>query len=164
MKNHLLAVAAFSLSMGVFAGKPEISSGSYYAGGAVGTLIGYGIGHAIQGRYKEMGWIFTVGEGAGLIVLSGGLAWMVNSVPENTKWKNSKLSDSSKGSIALAAIGTAVLVGFRIWEIVDVWLGATPVDTAAKHARFLNKDEGRFAGATELGVAAFNVPLLTYNF
>ncbi len=35
----------------------------YVAGGVVGTTLGLGIGHAIQGRYwRDYGWAFTAGE------------------------------------------------------------------------------------------------------
>src|SRR5262245_38862858 len=37
----------------------EIDAGSAVAGGAIGTFFGFGIGHAVQGRYSDMGWIFT---------------------------------------------------------------------------------------------------------
>ncbi len=164
MKNFLFIVVAVCLSVSVAAEKTEVSSGQYYAGGAVGSILGWGIGHAIQGRYKEIGWVFTVGEGAAAAASISGAAWMASSLPTGLKWRDAKSSDFSKGGLALACVGAVAMVGFRIWEIVDVWVGATPVDGTPKTANLFNKDEGRFAGATELGVAAFNVPLLSYNF
>src|SRR4051812_36567936 len=50
----------------------EMGNGRYISGGAVGSIFGFGIGHAIQGRYSEKGWIFAVGEAAtGLVVAAG---------------------------------------------------------------------------------------------
>ncbi len=43
-------------------GSGRIGIGRYVAGGVVGTALGLGIGHAIQGRYwRDYGWAFTVG-------------------------------------------------------------------------------------------------------
>ena len=40
----------------------RIGVGRYIAGGVVGTTLGLGIGHAIQGRYwRDYGWAFTAG-------------------------------------------------------------------------------------------------------
>ena len=41
----------------------EISQTRYIIGGILGTYpIGLGVGHAVQGRWSQMGWIFTAGE------------------------------------------------------------------------------------------------------
>ena len=41
----------------------RIAVGRYVAGGVVGTTLGLGIGHALQGRYwRDYGWAFTAGE------------------------------------------------------------------------------------------------------
>ena len=41
----------------------RIAVGRYVAGGVVGTTLGLGIGHAMQGRYwRDYGWAFTAGE------------------------------------------------------------------------------------------------------
>lgn len=92
----------------------EISSGRYILGGIVGTYpLGFGLGHAIQGRYTEKGWIFTVGELGSIGVLYMGVGRCVNS------WDWDSKCDSS-----LIMAGLIGFVFFRIWEIVDVW--ATP--------------------------------------
>ena len=45
-----------------------ISQGQYISGGVVGTVFGFGIGHAIQGRWTKTGWIHTtLQSGAGAI-------------------------------------------------------------------------------------------------
>ena len=43
--------------------KDLVSNARYYGGAIPGSILGFGIGHAIQGRYKEKGWIFTLLEG-----------------------------------------------------------------------------------------------------
>ncbi|WP_374001395.1 hypothetical protein [Bdellovibrio bacteriovorus] len=90
----------------------EISKGRYIVGGILGTYpLGFGIGHAIQGRYTEKGWIFTVGEAGSLAVLIAGMGSCMSS------WH----SDNCNGNGGLIWIGAFSFIGFRIWEIVDVW-------------------------------------------
>src|SRR5215211_7901978 len=42
--------------------KGYITPGKYVGGGITATALGWGIGHAIQGRWLDRGWIFTLGE------------------------------------------------------------------------------------------------------
>lgn len=90
----------------------EISEGRYIAGGIIGTWpIGLGVGHAIQGRYTDKGWIFTVGElGAAMVMISG----------MGDCWTGSRYEACNGSNLA---IGAFALVGFKIWEIVDLWAG-----------------------------------------
>jgi hypothetical protein len=83
-----------------------ISKGKYIAGGIVGTAAGFGIGHAIQGRYGSKGWIFTVTEGIGL-----GLFYYSF---------YSLFTNPSMFAIQFYG-GLAMFLGFHIWEIIDVW-------------------------------------------
>lgn len=87
----------------------EISTTRYVVGGILGTYpLGLGIGHAVVGKYSEKGWIFTVGQlGSAMIFVSG-----VSSCFEDY--------DSSRGC-GTATLGLYALVGFRIWEIIDIW-------------------------------------------
>ncbi len=87
----------------------KIETSSYVVGGLVGTLvIPFGVGQAIQGRYDEKGWIFTVSETASLAAMIGGLA-------------SRPMGDTSFPGLALA--GAIAFTGFRIWEVVDLWVG-----------------------------------------
>lgn len=95
--------------------KGEISQGAYIGGGVVGTVLGLGIGHAIQGRYGEKGWIFTVGEIATATLFSIGAT---NCITETFSSLGTSTSSCNDG---LMAVGLAGLAGFRVWELVDVW-------------------------------------------
>lgn len=93
----------------------------YITGGILGTLPGFGLGHTIQGRWKDRGWIFTVGELASLSVFYySGLSCLgegvSNSISRGT-------NDGSSGSCYLANVAFAGFIGFKIWEIVDLWYG-----------------------------------------
>lgn len=90
----------------------EITQFQYIAGGIVGTYpIGLGVGHAIQGRYLEKGWIFTVGEVGSLLAFVAGVGDCWDSY--NSRYR------TCEGGLAVA--GIVGYVAFRIWEIVDVW-------------------------------------------
>ena len=95
-----------------------MSDASYYAGAILGTYpLGFGLGHAIQGRYSSDGWKFTLGEVASILVLFRGISDCEYGI------------FSSEGcSNDLINLGVLSLVGFRIWEIVDLWAVPTSLD------------------------------------
>ncbi len=95
----------------------EISTLRYVTGGILGTYpIGLGIGHAIQGRYDDMGYIFTLGEvvSAGVFI-AGVLGCLTRPDTSEGSWKCSDLDSG------LIITGGAAYFGFRIWEAIDVW-------------------------------------------
>ena len=111
----------------------EISTTRYIIGGVIGTYpIGLGLGHAIQGRWSEQGYIYTWGQLGSLaaIVLGAG------SCIDGDNW------ECTGAEQALITIGVISYVGLRLWEIVDVW--AAPPSHNLKH-RNLKKyiDEGK---------------------
>ncbi len=73
-------------------------------GGVFSVFLGFGSGHAIQGRFYESGWKFAAGEGAALgSMLVGGLL----------------LAEDSGVVGGTMLIGGGVgFVALRIWEIV----------------------------------------------
>lgn len=79
----------------------------YVGGGVVGTFIGFGLGHVLQGRWLERGWIFTVAEPP--LAVLGAAALLSNSA-----------HTGKSGNNGLAIFGAA-FVGMRIWEAVDLW-------------------------------------------
>lgn len=103
----------------------EISQTQYVLGGIFGTYPGFGIGHAIQGRYTEKGWIFTAGELGSVVALAAGIA---------DCW-NGHGYYSCNGGLAFA--GLAGYIGFRIWEIVDVW--TTPREQNREYIELKNR-------------------------
>jgi hypothetical protein len=93
----------------------EISSGQHVGGGLVGTFVGFGIGHAVQGRYIDRGWIFTLGELASMGALVAGVS---SCLQDSISSRGSRSCDDT-----FIIGGLVGLLGFRIWEIVDVWGG-----------------------------------------
>lgn len=89
----------------------EIDPGLYIAGALVGTFAApFGIGQAVQGRWSEKGWIFALGEGLSIgVIIAGAL-----------RIDNSAGSSDGEGLLVGGIFG---LVGFRIWEMIDLWVG-----------------------------------------
>ena len=94
----------------------EISIGKYVTGGVLSYVVGFGVGHAVQGRWNDNGWIFTFGEAASMTVLIYGLAQFqrydyVGDYPN----ENHQREDRRARNYLLA--GVVGLVGFRIWVL-----------------------------------------------
>jgi hypothetical protein len=82
----------------------EIGEGVRIGSITASVVLGLGTGQAIQGRWLERGWIFTVGE-----VASVGLAAVAASESD----LNVNLTD------AMAFVGWSSFVGLHVWEVVD---------------------------------------------
>ena len=119
-----------------YAPEPEPSVARLVVGGVAGTFIGFGLGHAIQGRFGDSGWVYLVGEGAGL----GFAAFAGCQVP----------SGGSCNSMLLA-LGMVTYMGFHVAEIIDVWRGPPthgPQLYALPHANPRGKTDGAVAGVS----------------
>ena len=90
-------------------GMRTISQGRYIGGGVASIFLAFGIGHAIQGRWKERGWIHTAVQSGAFVTYIGSLMFM------ETFYKNNSLLGVLFG-------GYIVLVGIKVWEMVDVWM------------------------------------------
>ncbi len=101
--------------------KTDVPTGKYITGGVLGSVIGFGLGHGIQGRYSQMGWLFTATEAAGLAMFTAGCS----SYRDRDLDGDKECKDSG-----LAAAGLVVMIGFHVWEAVDLWVRARPVDTS----------------------------------
>ena len=98
----------------------EIDNVRHYGGGIVAYAFGFGIGQAIQGRYTDTGYIFTIGEAGSAVAFIAGIDPCVD-----------------EDSCTLLIVGAVSLIGFRIWEIADAFAG--PEGTTARYARFAEK-------------------------
>lgn len=103
-------------------GRTPVPTGKYITGGILGSAAGFGIGHAIQGRYGDKGWIFTATEATGLVVMSIGAGQCQKDKDDGT------ITECTKSQKSLMLTGFGVFLGFHIWEVLDVWLKARPVD------------------------------------
>lgn len=108
---------------------PGISADSYLQGGIVGTVVGLGLGHAMEGRYTAdsgKGFIFTIGEVAPFAIVIGGslLEWMRDPCSGDAG-SHAECRNSDRPRIFSTPdafnVATAIFIGFKIWEIADIW-------------------------------------------
>jgi hypothetical protein len=148
LKNILLVCFSLTLmSAKVFAadatldvtdsGKVKVPTGKYITGGIIGSAVGLGIGHAIQDRYHDKGLIFTATEAAGLTAVLLG----ASQCKTETDSLGVKKTNCDSG-MSTMLVGYGVFLGFHIWEVVDIWTGATPVDTTEPQGLFVIPDSG----------------------
>ncbi len=96
----------------------EIDLRTYMVGGALGTVFGFGIGHAVQGRYvSDLGWLYTAGEIASLALMGAGFA-------QASKCKEGRDNHDrcTRRGARKAVAGYLLFTGARIAEIITVWL------------------------------------------
>jgi hypothetical protein len=113
-----LAVAQLSASDDALLRRGEIGVGRYVTGGVIGSYYGFGVGHAIQGRWSDKGWIFTVGDAGSLGLLVYGITRCEEAEQESIEYD--RVTSCSLAPIVAGLVGFGA---FRIWEIVDVWAG-----------------------------------------
>ncbi len=102
---------------------PTISRGQYVTGGVIGSVLGFGIGHAIQERYSPMGWIFTAAEVGGIVLISNSNC----NGYRDTNSQDRAIRERRDCEYETRAItGAALLIGFHAWEIVDLWKNGNP--------------------------------------
>lgn len=93
----------------------EISKFRHLTGGLLSVYPGFGLGHVVEGRYLEKGWIFTLGESASAVVAIIGLGEMgITSALSGTS--------ANAGSDKML-LGALCFMGFKIWEVVDAFAG-----------------------------------------
>lgn len=107
----------------------DISKPRYVVGGVLESAYGFGIGHIVQGRWLEKGWVFTAGELSAVAAVVYGFREV-----ERNSWCRAgefgtECGDKSLGR-ALIFGGIATYVGFRIWGAVDAW--AAPMAEAGR--------------------------------
>lgn len=100
-------------------------------GPPVAATLGFGLGHVVEGRWHEKGWIFSAGETASIALWMG--AYMVDMSCDN----------HCEVVGPMAVTGILATVGLRIWETVDSVNGARK-----KHARYLDRQAHAQLGFT----------------
>ena len=98
----------------------EITDGRHVGGILVSLFFGLGVGQAVQGRYGDTGWIFTVGETASMVALIAGVVKTLDDCFDT--FDNHGCHDNSTGDVLLIG-GFVGLAAFRIWEVADAIIG-----------------------------------------
>ena len=113
-----------------------ISQGRYIAGGVVATVAGFGIGHAIEGRYFPLGFIYSVGEAGSVGLIVAGASSCFN---QNSSFMTNHDISTCENSAALVTAGVVLLVGLHIWETIDAWVAPNSIN---KHYQEVKKRTG----------------------
>ena len=122
----------------------EITDGRHVGGILVSLFFGLGIGQAVQGRYGDTGWIFTVGEAASTVALIVGA---VKTVDESFCPLEDRNCDKGNSGSALLIGGLIGLVAFRIWEVADAITGPPRHNARLRDLRMrLGMPPARLAG------------------
>jgi hypothetical protein len=94
----------------------EISTGAHIGGGVAALFLGFGIGHAVQGRWGDRGWIFTLGETASIGVMIYGVTRAASCVSDELG------GGCGSSGLGLIAGGAIALTGFHLWETIDAFV------------------------------------------
>jgi hypothetical protein len=98
----------------------EISDGEQFGGGLAALFIGFGSGQAIQGRWSDTGWIFTLGETASFVAMIAGAIRVVETCGSEHDVETDCSSAEGGPLLIAGALGITV---FRIWGTVDAFSG-----------------------------------------
>jgi hypothetical protein len=91
----------------------EISAAEHIGGGIAGALVGFGLGQALQGRWTERGWLFTLGDTAAAVAVFWGGTRIASHCPAG------EASGCDDPGVALAIGGALTLSALRIWQTLD---------------------------------------------
>ena len=95
----------------------EIPDSQRVGGGVMSLIAGFGIGQAMQGRWSETGWIFTVGESAAVVAYAAGIDGVGDCLlPFQGECREGRAQ-------ALMYGGFVALLALRVWEVGDAWTG-----------------------------------------
>lgn len=90
-----------------------IGDGAAIAGGLLSIYPGFGIGQAVEGRYREIGYVFTLGEIAAYGGVLAGAISLIDCTTDNCRNDN--------GAVVLLVGSALAYTGLHIWEIVDAF-------------------------------------------
>ncbi len=97
----------------------EITDGEQVAGGLAAIFIGFGVGQAIEHRWHELGWVFTLGEAATFGLFLYGMSQEFS----DCFGPNSACSSTQNNGGTYMLVGALGLTALRIWETVDAFTG-----------------------------------------
>jgi hypothetical protein len=106
-----------------------IKPGEHIGGGLAAVAFGFGVGQAIQGRWGETGWIFTVGETLTGIAFVYGFINVLTCGDSFTIYPGGE--GDGGGNPCRDRYGYALVGGLigglalRVWEVADAFIGPT---------------------------------------
>ena len=98
---------------------------NYLLSGPMALFIGMGSGHAIQGRYHERGWIFSLGFALSAMTMVGGFVAFLMTAPPcegDDCSNNTSLPVPAKISLGVTMVGATAFALVKVWETMDVFI------------------------------------------
>ena len=92
-------------------------------GGVVAIFVGFGLGQAVEGRWHDTGWIFSLGEGASIAAIIGGAIGLVTPSCNGDTCLDNNNNNHDATAAAFLVGGVLAYTGLHIWEIVDAFVG-----------------------------------------
>lgn len=130
----------------------SISKGQYTWGGVTSIIPGFGLGHALQGRYMERGWIFTASE---LVTFGGGIVSAFYTISLIAVRKGMSYPSLKSETAAMRNLSISLFVifaGLKAWEIYDAWV--LPFDYKVVDSSFKIQPLAFYnQGSTSLGLS-----------
>lgn len=111
-----------------------IDQRTYVTGGVVGSLVGFGTGHAVIGKYKQVGWLYTAAE-AGFLGLM--IVGHKKSVDETLR--DGVSGDFDGSNYGLMIVGYVGFISSKIGEIFDIW--NRPHEHNRRHQELLDRKQ-----------------------
>jgi hypothetical protein len=117
-----------------------IDPGAHVGGALASFFLGFGTGQAVQGRWSDTGWIFTVGEAASIAAIIIGIGNEIDDCVNDDYCGD----DDNDGLIIVGVFG---FIGFRAWEIVDSSAGPSSHNRRVRdlHLRLGYPPPGRYS-------------------
>jgi hypothetical protein len=108
----------------------KIDDGQWGGGVAASVLLGFGVGQAIEGRWHDTGWIFTLGE-------TVSLGAVIFSIPAafSDCYDCGPGHNNQEQAADIMIGGMLVFAGLRIWEVGDAGLGPSLHNERFENAR-----------------------------
>jgi hypothetical protein len=103
-----------------------ISDGEHIGGGIASLFIGFGVGQAVQGRWGQKGYIFTIGELASFGAMIYGKVDLISACDDDFRGDYAETrcnKTQERRGMSLMLGGALAVTAFRIWEIVDAFAG-----------------------------------------
>lgn len=96
----------------------EVSDGQWGGGVLASVALGFGTGQAVQGRWHDTGWIFTLGETASIVTF-------VVTLPSafNDGFADGPRSHAQDRAAEVMIGSLIVFAGLHVWEVADAAVG-----------------------------------------
>lgn len=85
-------------------------------GGALAFFVGFGLGQAVQGRWSDTGWMFTLGDAAAYTAIIAGAREF-----EPCVFSDSGSCNNTRAGLLIVG-GAISLLGLHIWQTVDAFV------------------------------------------